>query len=147
MIRTLVQFNDPRLRMRSSDVADVHDPKIQQLIQDMAETMDKARGVGIAAVQVGENLRIFWVNYGHYRFAVINPHVELLSTREQKMEEGCLSYPGVWGDVVRVKKLVLTGVDPDGHEVRIVAKDYLARVIQHEYDHLQGKVIVDKFVS
>ncbi len=148
MIRNIIQFDDPRLRTRSRELRadEMRSPEIQKLIKDMAETMDFARGVGIAAVQVGENLRIFWVSYEKHRFVIINPRVEILSKKESKMEEGCLSYPAIWGNVVRVKKLRLTGLDAMGAPYEIVAKDYLARVIQHEFDHLEGKVIVDKFV-
>jgi peptide deformylase len=147
MVKDIVIFDDPRLRTPSKQVEDVSDPRIQQLIIDMKESMIAADGVGIAAPQIGENLAIFWVSYKTHTFVVVNPRVEILDVTEKTLEEGCLSFPNVFGKVVRAKRLRLTGINQFGKPVDMEAKNYLARVIQHEYDHLVGKVIVDKFVS
>lgn len=147
MIRDVVKFNDPRLRTPSKKVEDIHNPEIQALIQDMADTMDYTHGVGIAAPQVGQNLRIFWVNHGIHRFVIINSVLTILTKKTDLVEEGCLSYPGVFGKVKRPLQVHLRGHDQYGKKIDMIAEKYLARVIQHESDHLAGKVIVDKFTQ
>lgn len=118
----------------------------KRLIGDMIETMKVSGGVGLAANQVGVPKRIFVFNPSSEEWradALINP-VILKRRGSEKMEEGCLSLPGVTAEVSRCKYVLVEGLDVDGRHVRFEARDLLARIIQHEIDHLDGKLFIDK---
>jgi len=110
----------------------------------MIATMIKINGVGLAAPQVGAPLRIFIANIENKIFVFINPEVKNLSNNKIPFEEGCLSVPKIWGPVVRSKKLTVKALDENGKPFKIRAKGLLARVIQHEMDHLNGALFIDK---
>ena len=115
-------------------------PKIRELIQDMTETMHEANGVGLAAPQVGILKRIFVVDVtGEDAFCCINP--EIVSREgEQTAYEGCLSVPGMSGAVTRADKVTIRALDENMQPFELEAEEFLARAIQHEYDHLEGVV-------
>ncbi|MCA9387766.1 MAG: peptide deformylase [Candidatus Andersenbacteria bacterium] len=141
---------DPILReeAKSVDAAWLRSEVGQQLVEDMIETMYHERGVGLAAPQIGESIRLIIVDPGHGRAEVIaNPELEILNEKEDVGEEGCLSIPGNWGRVPRAKKLRVTGLDRNGNDISFVVKGFHARVYQHEVDHLNGTLIVDRFLS
>lgn len=118
----------------------------KRLIGDMIETMKVSGGVGLAANQVGVPKRIFVFNPSSEEWradALINPAI-LKRRGSEKMEEGCLSLPGVTAEVSRCKYVLVEGLDVDGRHVRFEARDLLARIIQHEIDHLDGKLFIDK---
>ncbi len=110
----------------------------------MVVAMKEARGIGLAAPQIGESLRIFTVSIEDKIYVFINPEVRDLSKEKIPFEEGCLSVKKIWGPVVRPKKLTIKAFNENGEPVKIRAKGLLARVIQHEMDHLNGTLFVDK---
>ncbi len=141
-IRNIIQLGDPTLRKKSFAVESVT-PKIIQLLDDMKDTLAKAQGAGLAAVQVGILRRVFIVDVEEGYFEFINP--EIISTKgEQYGPEGCLSVKGKWGDVKRPKKVTVEALDRYGNKFKLVARDFTARAICHENDHLDGILYVDK---
>ena len=141
-IRKIIQLGDETLRKKSFEVTQI-DEKVIQLLDDMKDTLFKAKGAGLAAVQVGMLKRIFIVDVEEGYFEFINP--EILSMKgEQYGIEGCLSVKGKWGDVKRPKEVTVKALDRNGKPFTIKAKDFFAKAICHEYDHLNGIVYVDK---
>lgn len=141
-IRKIIQLGDETLRKKSFPVTEINN-KIIQLLDDMKDTLDKAQGAGLAAVQVGVLRRIFIVDVEEGYFEFINP--EIISKKgEQYGLEGCLSVKGKWGDVKRPKEVVIKAQDRTGKYFTIKANDFFAKAICHEYDHLEGIVYVDK---
>lgn len=141
-LRKIIQLGDETLRKKSFTVDKITDKTIQ-LLDDMKETLKKANGAGLAAVQVGVLRRIFVVDVDEGYFEFINP--EMVSQKgEQYGVEGCLSVPGKWGDVKRPKEVVIKALDRNGKPFKIKATDFFAKAICHEYDHLDGIIYVDK---
>ena len=136
-------FGDPVLRQRCADVTDV-DGALVRLVDGMVETMYAAPGLGLAAPQVGVQKRLFVYDLGDDTGpkTLINP-VITESRDEWEFEEGCLSIPGLYFPIVRPKEIHLTGFDLDGNEVSIEADELLARLFQHELDHLEGKLLFE----
>jgi peptide deformylase len=143
-LRTILHYPDERLRRKAILVAEVND-KIRQLVDDMADTMYQAPGIGLAAVQVDEPWRIVVIDISESRDQLqvfINP--EILSQHgEQEREEGCLSVPGYYETVARAKHIRVRALNRDGQSFEIEANEMLATCLQHEIDHLEGKVFVD----
>lgn len=124
-------------------------PEIKELILDMKATMKEAGGVGLAANQVGYDLQIFVIDEklaeeNSVPDAYINPEITERSKDGGEMEEGCLSLPDYWQQIKRSKKIKIKALDINGKKIRFKAKGFLARVLQHEYDHLQGILIKDR---
>jgi peptide deformylase len=147
MIRPILRYGERPLHDVAVDVT-LFDDNLQQLIDDMVETMYAAPGVGLAATQVGVPLRVFVVDLSVGRNAsdlivMVNP---CFVSREgtQLEEEGCLSAPGFNATVVRPRQAVVTGLDRHGAEQTIDGRDLLARAFQHEMDHLDGVVFIDR---
>lgn len=143
-ILKIVQEGDPVLRKKAELIKNPRSPEIKGLIADMVATMKKASGVGLAAPQVGVPFRVFTVNVEGKVYVFINPEIKNLSQDESSFEEGCLSVPKIWGPVVRPKKLTIRALNEDGEPIKIRVKGLLARVIQHEMDHLGGTLFIDK---
>lgn len=146
-VRRVVIYGDPVLRRRTDEVTSFDD-SLRALVADLFETMRAYNGVGLAANQVGVPQRVFVIDVPlgeglRDRFAVVNP---VLDQREGKEpgEEGCLSIPGIYEDVVRATKLRLRGVDEHGQPIERIVEGYLARAIQHETDHLDGVLFTDR---
>ncbi|UCB52633.1 MAG: peptide deformylase [Candidatus Zixiibacteriota bacterium] len=143
-------YGDPVLRKRAKEITKV-DEKIRNLASKMLRTLKDAGGIGLAATQVGEELRIFVVDRSQFQLEdspliVINP-VVVNSRGEQTEEEGCLSLPGTYADVTRPLELTVRGMDLDEKEMVIEAKGVLSRVLAHEIDHLDGVLFVDHLGS
>jgi len=134
-------LGSPVLRQRSGELASVDDDA-RRLIDDMFETMDAARGVGLAANQVGVARRIAVIDAEGQRFAMVNPVIVEAEGRTTA-EEGCLSIPEIYGDVTRPERVVLEALDRDGKPFRLAAEGLTARAIQHELDHLDGILFLD----
>ena len=147
MIRPILRFGEPPLQARAADVGELT-PEIQKLIDDMIETMYAAPGIGLAAPQIGASLRIFVVDLSLGRkpddlLVFINPEfVELEGM--QLEEEGCLSIPGFNATVARPMRAVIRGLDRKGAMRTVEATELLARAFQHEMDHLDGKLFLDR---
>ena len=146
-VRHIVLDPDPVLRKVAKKVSDLElkMPLTQQLIDDMFETMRAAPGIGLAAPQVGIGKRIIVVHVGEDGgpYAVINPMLDDFEG-EVVATEGCLSIPGIVGDVTRAERCTVTGLDRKGRKFRLQAEGLLARCFQHEVDHLDGVLITDK---
>jgi peptide deformylase len=140
-LRPLHLLGSPVLRQRSREVAAVDD-EVRRLVDDMYETMDAARGVGLAANQVGVARRVAVVDADEDRFEMIDP-VILESEGRAVAEEGCLSIPEIYGDVSRPERVVIEATDRDGNRYRKEATGLKARAIQHEIDHLDGILFLD----
>ena len=140
----IIQEGSPVLRKKAESVKDAKSPEIKKLIADMIVAMKKVSGIGLAAPQVGRFLRLFTVNVEDKVYVFINPEIKDISTDKIPFEEGCLSVDKIWGPVVRPKKLTIKALDENGEPIKIRAKGLLARVIQHEMDHLDGILFIDK---
>ena len=136
-------FGDPALRQRAQEVERVTDVH-QRLIEDMYETMREAPGVGLAGPQVGVMERIFVWEVGEEHGAVINPVIVKASEEQEEGEEGCLSVPGIYYPVTRPATVTVEGLDENGDPVCLDAEGLLARVCQHETDHLDGVLFIDR---
>ena len=134
-------LGDPILRQATTPVAGVTD-ELRRLIGDMFDTMHHARGIGLAAPQVGRTERLAIVEVDEERFVLINPAVVQHEGRA-KGEEGCLSIPDIYADVERPKTVTVRALDENFQPYEIEATDLLARCIQHEIDHLDGKLFID----
>lgn len=144
----LVKLPTPSLRERSVEVdpKTIGTPEFQTFLDDMIETMFVEDGVGIAASQVGRNVRAFIVNDKGTGVPFINPTVEIGGDLTEESEEGCLSVPGVYGIVMRAKKVKVMALDRHARRIEFTAKGFPAIVFQHEMDHLNGVLFVDKTV-
>ena len=135
-------LGDPILRQVTTPVGAVTD-EIRALVDDMFETMHAAKGIGLAAPQVGRTERVAVIDVGDGApFALINPEI-VLTEGTTKGEEGCLSIPEVYGDVERAARVVVHAVGRDGEPFEIDATELLSRCLQHEIDHLHGKLFID----
>lgn len=141
-LRNIVKEGDDILRKKCRPVAEITE-RIQTLVDDMIETMNDAGGVGLAAPQVGVLRRLFVVDIGDGPIVLINPEIVEM-TGEQTGEEGCLSLPGKAGTVTRANYVKIKGLDREGNEVEYEGTELLARAFQHENDHLDGVLYVDK---
>jgi peptide deformylase len=149
-VREILKMGDPRLLRVAKPVESFGTPALKALIADMFETMGAASGVGLAAPQIGVDLAVVifgFVNSERYpeapavpRTILLNPHIEPLEAMEEDGWEGCLSVPGMRGVVPRYTRIRYRGVDPDGLPIDREADGFHARVVQHECDHLIGKL-------
>ncbi len=130
------------LKQVTKDVEEI-DGSVAKLVEDMLETMYAAPGVGLAANQVGVQRRLFVYDIGNGPEVVINPRITETSG-EWAFEEGCLSVPGLSWTIVRPNKVHLVGLDLDGSELSIDAEEYQGRVFQHEVDHLDGTLLIER---
>ena len=136
------------LRKKLKEVKEIT-PEIKALISDMREKMIEAHGVGLAANQVGQDVQVFVIDAklaeeNEVPDAYINPEISESSKDAGELEEGCLSIPNYWVQIKRAKKIKLKALDENGKKIKIKARGFLARVLQHEYDHLQGMLIKDR---
>ncbi|MDH3943401.1 MAG: peptide deformylase [Anaerolineae bacterium] len=150
-IREIVTLPHAALRKKARKVADFGKP-LQQLVDDMIETMRAAPGVGLAAPQLDVHQRVIVVEFGDEEdpevlptlYVVVNPEIKRPSREILLGQEGCLSIPGLVGDVERSASVVVRGQNRRGHPIKIKAEGWLARIFLHEIDHLNGVLFVDK---
>ena len=142
MILPILQIGDEILTKKCLPVESI-DGELIKLLDDMKQTLADAKGAGLAAPQVGKNIRVFIVDTddGYYEF--INPKI-LGTSGSQYGVEGCLSVKGKWGDVKRPRKVTVEALDRNGKKFKVVARDFFARAVCHENDHLDGILYVDK---
>ncbi|MBR5295897.1 MAG: peptide deformylase [Clostridia bacterium] len=143
-ILNIVKDGDEILRKKSKKIETV-DEKILTLIDDMKETMEKAGGVGLAAVQIGKLKQVIVINTGEDELVLLNP-VMLKKSGSQEDLEGCLSCPNRWGITKRPMKVEVETLNLEGEKVRVKAEGFLAKAICHEMDHLEGKLFYDEAV-
>jgi len=130
------------LREKAKEITAIT-PSINKLLDDLRDTMYSYKGVGLAAPQIGVSKRAIVVDTGEKLIELINPEICEQSGSDNS-EEGCLSLPGMAGDVVRAVRVLVKGLDRNGEEIKIEAKGYQARALQHEIDHLEGIIFTDK---
>lgn len=141
----ILSFPDPRLRTIAKPVTEVND-EIRQLIADMFETMYEAPGIGLAATQVDHHIQLVVMDISEDRnqpMVFINPKVSILSDETLPYEEGCLSVPQIYDKVERPSRVKINALNENGDQIEIEAEGLLAVCIQHELDHLDGKLFVD----
>lgn len=149
-IREIVLMGDPVLRTEADEVT-VFDAELESLVRDMFETMYHADGIGLAAPQIGLSKRVIVVDLRGreeeeepQRVAIVNPVVAWHSEEVDKQSEGCLSIPGLEDVVTRPVSVRVEGHDPEGHEIVVEADELFARALQHEIDHVDGILFVDR---
>ena len=152
MILPIYEYGQPVLRKVAEDIKSDY-PNLKELIANMFETMDNAEGVGLAAPQIGLPIRVVVINLDvlsdefpelkGFRKTFINPHILEVSGEMEDMEEGCLSLPGIHENVKRAGKIHVHYLDEDMQPHDEIVEGYLARVMQHEFDHLDGKMFID----
>jgi peptide deformylase len=153
-IRSIFLAHESVLRQVAEPVKRFDD-QLQTLIDDMFETMRSAPGVGLAAPQVGESVRLFVAEWPEdaedpeslKAYAIVNPVIVRKLGEEEEAEEGCLSVPGFVGDVWRAPEIVVKGKDRHGKKLRLKVDGWLARIFQHEIDHLDGVLFIDRVES
>lgn len=149
MILPIIKHPAKILRKKARKVKDPLDPEIQKLITNIIGTLEGARGLGLAAPQVGKSLRLCVIkepeNQGESRlYVLINPSIKSKSRKKIIMEEGCLSFPGKFFLISRPEKIKVRYLDEKGKKCKIKAEGILSRAFQHEIDHLDGVLIIDK---
>jgi peptide deformylase len=142
-VLNILKFGNPVLTETAKKIEKI-DESLKNLIDNMTETMYAAPGVGLAAVQVGILKQMFVYDIGDGPEVVINPEIVKTEGETIEEEEGCLSVPEVRVPVKRFEKIELTGLDKNGKKIRVKAEGLLARAFQHEIDHLNGKLILDR---
>ena len=145
-VRPSVLYGDPVLREKAKPVEKI-DRNIKNLVADMIATLKHANGLGLAAPQVGESFRIFIIDISALELTesvrvFINPEI-LETSGEVLMEEGCLSFPGIYQKVTRSERALVRATDLEGKQFTLNASGMLARAILHEFDHLEGKLFID----
>lgn len=157
MIQKIVGIKNPKLRAKSNSIKKV-DKKVQEIIADLKQTLkaqSDPEGVGLAAPQIGKNIRVFLINYNGIEHVVINPQILSISSinlgakskSANSVLEGCLSLPHFYGPIKRAKKLTLKYITENGEEVTREFKGFLAHIIQHEVDHLNGILFIDRVLE
>ena len=145
----ILEYPDQRLRTIAKPVKEIT-PEIDKLIDDMFETMYDAPGIGLAATQVDQHIQLIVMDISEEKDAplvFINPQITVLDGTPEKMQEGCLSVPGFYEDVSRIEHVLIKAMDRKGQAFELEAEGLLAVCIQHEMDHLNGKLFVDYLSS
>ena len=140
-IMDIIKAGNKILKQKAEPVSKV-DRKIKLLLDDMAQTLYQAEGVGLAAPQVGVSLRVVVIDAGDGLIELINP-VIIEKSGSETASEGCLSIPGIWGEVERFSEVTVEALNRDGKKIRISGKGLLARALQHEIDHLEGVLFIE----
>jgi peptide deformylase len=145
-LRKIITTENPILRQKAKKIHRF-DPSLQKLVNDMFETMHEANGVGLAAPQIAQSIRVFVAEYEDQRVAVFNPEI-IKAEGEERGPEGCLSIPGYVGENIRrATKVTVKGMDVKGKPIKVNAEGWFARILQHEIDHLDGILFLDRLDS
>ncbi len=145
-IRPIRELGDPVLRTPADEVR-AFDKELAALVRDLEETVDHPGRAGLAAPQIGVSARVFSYNIDGVIGHLVNPKVVELSEEIQDGDEGCLSVPGIWAPTVRAMHAVVEGFDVHGEPLRLEGSELMARCLQHEVDHLDGRVFLDRLTG
>ena len=145
-IRPIRELGDPVLRTPADEVR-AFDAWLATLVRDLEDTVEHPGRAGVAAPQIGVSVRAFSYNVDGVIGHMVNPVIVELSEETQDGDEGCLSVPGIWAPTVRAMHAVVEGVDVDGKTLRLEGEGLMARCLQHEVDHLDGKVFLDRLTG
>ncbi len=143
MNREIIKYPDPILRKKCQEVQEVT-KEIKKLVEEMALALERKQGVGLSAPQVGVLKRVIVVEAEKGPAGLINPKIIKKSREKEVMEEGCLSFPRLWLKIERRKEVEVEALDKEGKGIRIKAEGLIARILQHEIDHLNGILFIDK---
>lgn len=145
-LRKIITSENPILRQKAKKVHRF-EPSLQKLVDDMFETMHASNGVGLAAPQIAQSIRVFVAEYEGQKVAMFNPEI-IKAEGEERGPEGCLSIPGYVGENIRrATNVVVKGLDVRGKPIRVNAEGWFARILQHEIDHLDGILFLDRLDS
>lgn len=150
MVLPIVKYPNKILRTKGKDITFPLSPSRKKLIKDMLDTVRKSGGVGLAAPQIGQSLNLIVTNLEYLEipaFVLINPKVKSSSRKTAEYEEGCLSIPGVFGKLKRSEKITFEAADLGGKKISAEVDGIVAEVIQHEIDHINGVLIIDKITK
>lgn len=142
-VRRIVQYGEPVLKQKAKKIHRV-DTSVQRLVDDLVDTVEAAHGAGLAAPQIGVPLRAIVTYVEENLQIVLNPEIVEASDEEIEAEEGCLSMPGWWGPVKRKVRVTVRGMNRRGKTIKIKADGWEARALQHEVDHLNGILFIDR---
>jgi peptide deformylase len=142
-IRDIRLFGDPILRTAADPVTDF-DKQLRKLVKDLKDTLKDANGAGLAAPQIGVGLRVFAYHVDDQQGYLVNPGLDFPDEETREGDEGCLSFPGIYYDVTRRKNTVARGFTDRGDPVQVVGTEVMARCLQHETDHLDGILFIDR---
>ena len=145
-IRPIRELGDPVLRTPADEVREF-DKELAALVRDLLDTVDHPGRAGLAGPQIGVGLRAFSYNIDGVIGHMVNPRIVELSEETQDGDEGCLSVPGIWAPTVRAMHAVVEGFDVDGKPLRLEGSGLMARCLQHEVDHLDGKLFLDRLTG
>jgi peptide deformylase len=145
-IRPIRELGDPVLRTPADPIR-AFDRELAALVRDLEETVDHPGRAGLAGPQIGVSARVFSYNIDGVIGHVVNPRIVELSAETQEGDEGCLSVPGIWAPTVRAMRAVVKGFDQHGEPLRLEGSGLMARCLQHEVDHLDGKVFLDRLTG
>ncbi|MGY1665547.1 peptide deformylase [Geodermatophilus sp. SYSU D00696] len=145
-IRPIRELGDPVLRTPADEVR-AFDKELAALVRDLVETVDHPGRAGLAAPQIGVSARVFSYNVDGEIGHLVNPRIVELSEETQDGDEGCLSIPGIWAPTVRAMHAVVEGFDVHGEPLQLSGSGLMARCLQHEVDHLDGKVFLDRLTG
>lgn len=145
MILPILNYPNPLLAKKAEKIKDPKDQEIRELVLDMLETLkDAQNGMGLAAPQIGRSVRLCVIIFQGKNYILINPKIKSKSFSKETIEEGCLSFPGQYVPIKRHKKVTVEALDRQGNEIEITAEGILSRAFQHEIDHLDGVLIIDR---
>ena len=142
-------YPDPILKKNSEKVnpEEIKTEKFQNLISEMFKFMAENNGLGLAAPQIGKSIQLCTINFGGDKYVLINPKIVSKSWRKEICEEGCLSFPGKFIDIKRPRKVTIKALDEDGNILKISADGLLSKALQHEIDHLNGTLFIEREVK
>lgn len=145
MILPIITYPSPILKKKTEVIKDPKDPKIKELIFDMLETLENTpEGAGLAAPQVGSSVRLCVIKFEGRIHILINPKIKSKSLRKEVLDEGCLSFPGKFLPIKRHKKVTVKAVGRNGEKIELKAEGILSRAFQHEIDHLDGILFIER---
>lgn len=145
-IRSIRELGDPVLRTPADEIR-AFDKELAALVRDLEETVEHPGRAGLAAPQIGVSARVFSYNIDGVIGHMVNPVISELSEEIQDGDEGCLSVPGIWAPTVRSMHTVVDGFDVHGNPLRLIGSGLMARCLQHEVDHLDGRVFLDRLTG
>lgn len=144
MVKNVIQEPEPILRQKAKPYTKIGTAEAKKLVKDMLETMEEKQGIGIAAPQINESVQVIIVRTENGPYTLFNPKLIKTSKKKEPYEEGCLSVVGVYGLVPRYSSVEVEAQNESGETVRIKAEGYLARIFQHEIDHINGILFIDR---
>ncbi|KKR09670.1 MAG: Peptide deformylase [Parcubacteria group bacterium GW2011_GWA2_39_18] len=140
----IVKYPEKILNVSCREISPKEIPGLKDLIEQMYQKMREEDGVGLAAPQIGKNIKLAVIEVMNERYTIINPRIVRSSDKKNVLEEGCLSVPKIFGFIKRAKRVKVEALDENGKKVKIKAEGLLAQALQHEIDHLDGKLFIEK---